>query len=381
MLLTTSHTRPPDALPRLVSEAFAYLGAEATALYMVDYDQVRLVRVHEAPYPERLIKIEGTLAGRAFVDGRTQVGNASETCELWVPLVDGSDRLGVVSLVFAAPPDDATVAEVELVAALVAELVVTRKEYGDTIEKARRTLPLTLASEIQWRLLPPLTLITDRVVISGMLVPAHAVAGDSFDYALDGTITRLAIFDAMGHGLSAALMATVAVSTFRNARRMGLDLDDAARAIDKVVTAEFGPDRFVTGVLAELDVATGVYRWVNAGHPPVLILRDGQVIKVLDSRVNPPFGLLADDVPLADEERLQASDRLLLYTDGVTDARTPDGQIFGVERLVDLVTRQAASRRPAAETMRRLTLALLDHHHEVLDDDATTLLVEWLGRP
>jgi serine phosphatase RsbU (regulator of sigma subunit) len=161
---------------------------------------------------------------------------------------------------------------------------------------------------------------------------------------------------------------------------MGLDLDHAARAIDKVVTAEFGPDRFVTGVLAELDLSTGVYRWVNAGHPPVLILRDGQVIKVLDSGVNPPFGLLADDVPLADEERLQASDRLLLYTDGVTDARTPDGEMFGVERLVDLVTRQAASRRPAAETMRRLTLALLDHHLEVLDDDATTLLVEWLGR-
>ena len=78
-------------------------------------------------------------------------------------------------------------------------------------------------------------------------------------------------------------------------------------------------------------------------------------------------------------EQLQPGDLLLLYTDGITEARSPEGDFFGLDRLVDLVVRNLAAGLPAPETMRRAIRALLDHQSGDLDDDATLLLVEWHG--
>jgi serine phosphatase RsbU (regulator of sigma subunit) len=78
---------------------------------------------------------------------------------------------------------------------------------------------------------------------------------------------------------------------------------------------------------------------------------------------------------------VQPGDRLLIYTDGAIEARSPEGEFFGQERLVDPVTRNLAAGLPAPETMRRVVHALLDHHAGDLDDDATLLLVEWHGTP
>jgi serine phosphatase RsbU (regulator of sigma subunit) len=70
---------------------------------------------------------------------------------------------------------------------------------------------------------------------------------------------------------------------------------------------------------------------------------------------------------------------LLLYTDGVTEARTADGELFGLDRLADLLEREAASGRTAEELLRRLARSVLDHQAGGLRDDATLLLVQWTG--
>jgi phosphoserine phosphatase RsbU/P len=74
---------------------------------------------------------------------------------------------------------------------------------------------------------------------------------------------------------------------------------------------------------------------------------------------------------------IQPGDQLLLYTDGVTEARTDNGELFGQDRLVDFVTRTLADRVSAPETLRRLVHAILEHQHENLQDDATAVLIEW----
>jgi serine phosphatase RsbU (regulator of sigma subunit) len=77
-------------------------------------------------------------------------------------------------------------------------------------------------------------------------------------------------------------------------------------------------------------------------------------------------------------ETLERGDWLVLYTDGVTEARDVDGQMFGLDRLVDIVQRGAADRQIAAETLRRIVRAVLDHQRGVLQDDATVVVVQWM---
>ncbi|MCW2714967.1 MAG: Serine/threonine-protein phosphatase [Frankiales bacterium] len=391
-LLRSSHLGGVDDLPALVRGAGQRLGAHDATLYVVDYDQTLLVPLTESGAPPsdpgtpEPVTIDGTLAGRAFSDVTQHVGSAGELVSFWAPVIDGTDRLGVLQLLFA--PD--TVVDHDLrqactdLASLVAELLMSKRMYGDAVELARRRSTMSVPAEMQWTLLPPLTFVSPRVAISGVLAPAVEVAGDSFDYALNGDTAHVALFDAMGHGMEATLLAGVAVSSLRNARRSGRDLADTARTVERELEAQFGPDRFVTGIIGELDLATGWWTWTTCGHPPALLVRGGHVVKVLGDVVGPPLGLgLLDDPPQIGRERLQPGDRLLLYSDGVIEARDADGEFFGTDRLVDFVTRQAVAGRPVAETLRRLNHAVLDHQEGTLQDDATTVLVEWLvpGEP
>jgi serine phosphatase RsbU (regulator of sigma subunit) len=240
----------------------------------------------------------------------------------------------------------------------------------------RRNRPLAPSAELIWQQLPPLTAATDAFVIAGMLEPSYHVGGDAFDYALSERAVSLGIFDAVGHGISAALLAAATLAASRSARRDRRGVFDQARAIDEVITESFSGSAFVTGVLAELDVATGRLRYLNAGHPAPLLLRDGRVVKELDGGRRMPFGLETSGLTVA-EETLEPGDWLALYTDGITEARDAAGRWFGEARLLEFLTRAIAGGQPPPETVRRLTQAVLDHQGGLLQDDATVLLARW----
>ena len=115
-----------------------------------------------------------------------------------------------------------------------------------------------------------------------------------------------------------------------------------------------------------------------AGHPPPLLLRDGHLVGTLDVAPSPPVGLrLAEGDPVEGEESLQPGDMVLLYSDGLTEARRPDGELFTEERLAEFIERQAANGLPAPETLRGLREAIIERGEGALRDDATALLVEW----
>lgn len=124
-------------------------------------------------------------------------------------------------------------------------------------------------------------------------------------------------------------------------------------------------------------------RWVNAGHPEPLLIRQGRFVGTLQSPPWRPLGL-GDDILLppaelvVGEAQLEPGDRVLFYTDGLVEARSAAGEFFGQERLVDLLTRNL-DELPVAETMRRAVKAILEHQGGKLDDDASLLLVEWPG--
>jgi Stage II sporulation protein E (SpoIIE) len=381
-LLEVTHLSQPDELADAFAEHAAALGLEDLVVYLVDYEQTALVPVprRREPVDRPVLRIDGTLGGRAFAETTTYELDAGRDGRrrLWMPMIDGTDRLGVVELTAPAPVTEQLLMYCERYAHLIAQLVVSKSLYADVFELVRRRRPMTVAAELQWTLLPPLVFATRGLVVAGALEPCYTVGGDSFDYAVDDSTAHLAVFDAMGHGLAAAATAAVTVSAYRNARRQLLDLPGTYAAVDETLRAEFGGERFATAVLAQLDLRTGWLRWINAGHPPALLLRRGKLVTMLELRPTTPLGVpFGQTPPTLGEERLEPGDRVLLYTDGVIEARTATGEFFTADRLAEFLEREAADGGPTPETLRRLRHAILAHQNGQLQDDATALLVEW----
>lgn len=135
-----------------------------------------------------------TLAGRAYQLGEILPGTDEHGGRLlWIPVVDGTDRLGVMRVGLDGPTADRTsglegvVADPQLwrrlwtLAGLVGHIVATKTAYSDRLRRWRSDGSLSAASELLWQLLPPRTFATDRVVVSAVLEPHKEVAGDAFD--------------------------------------------------------------------------------------------------------------------------------------------------------------------------------------------------------
>jgi serine phosphatase RsbU (regulator of sigma subunit) len=377
-LLEASHELAPDALVAAVTRTGRALDAEDVAIYLVDYEQTLLV-----PLPDGTdrtpLEIDTTLAGRAFAAVAVQEAETGSGQRLWLPLLDGAERLGVLGLTLPRVNDPLR-KRCRWLASLTAELLVSKTQYTDSYSVVRRRQRMGLPAELQWQLLPPLTLVTPRVAIAGLLEPAYEVAGDAFDYALNGDTAHLAVIDPVGHDLTASILAAVTVGSYRHSRRAGLDLKATHAAMDQAIAGQFGGERFVTGQLAQLDCVTGLLQWVNAGHPLPLLLRRAKVVDTLACHPVPPLGVGLGQPEIA-TAALEPADRVLFYTDGVTEGRNLAGEPFGEARLADLLVRATLAGQPAAETMRRLAHAILAHQGRRPRDDATMVFLEWPGPP
>jgi serine phosphatase RsbU (regulator of sigma subunit) len=377
-LLRASHHLRADQVGTAVTEHARMLGARSAVVYLADYEEHSLVPVPGEGVPARQnLPVDGSVAGTAFRRVAVQsVADAEGSSTLWVPVLDGSERAGVLELVFGRPATHEDEDEARTFASLVAELTVTRDLYSDVFARLRRSRPLTLAAEIQWDLLPPLTFSSRHVVVTGALEPSYEIGGDTFDYAVNGTTAELLVLDAVGHGVPAALLASAAVGAYRNGRRHELPLPEVAAQMNRVIAEQFAESRFATAVLARLDLETGRLHWVNAGHPSPVIIRGGALVDTPVCPPSRPLGL--QEQPVVEcETQLSPGDRVLLYTDGIVEARSPDGTFFGEEGLAELVVRAEAAGDPPPETLRRLMRSVMEHQEGQLQDDASIVLVEW----
>ncbi|MFP5369726.1 MAG: PP2C family protein-serine/threonine phosphatase, partial [Actinomycetes bacterium] len=295
-LLRKSHHLPADRLGTVVAEHARMLGAREAVVYLADYEQHALIPVPGEGVPDRSpLTIDDSLGGRAFRQVDVVPSPAHEGASgLWVPLLDGAERNGVLEMVYDRPTSGADEQGARTFASLIAELSVTRDAYSDVFARLRRSRPMTVAAEMQWDLLPPLTFATDRIVITGVLEPCYEIGGDTFDYAVNGSTTDLLILDAVGHGLPAALLSSAAVGAYRHGRRQQLDLPDICALVNEVVAHQFAGSQFATAIIARLDLDTGQLRWVNAGHPQPLLLRDGALVQHTPCRPHRPLGLQTD---------------------------------------------------------------------------------------
>lgn len=367
-----------DQIAECVRAALRPLGMDTTC-YLVDEEQR-----HLHPLPERgreptePLGVEGTLAGRAFTSVDTQRIGTGTGSRLWVPLVDGTERLGVVEIVLVRDDCDIEALQdwCESYVNLVGHLIAVKMPYGDVLQQVRRTRPMTVAGELLLSTLPPQTFTSERLVVSAVLEPHYDIGGDAFDYALDGQTAWFCVLDGMGRGLHAAVMTVTALAAIRAARRDGRGLYSIAQTVEDTLRDQFPDTAYVTGLLCELDTGTGRLRFISAGHPAPLLLRGGRAVRELTGGRRLPLGLDDSTIEVA-EEMLEPGDRLLLYSDGVVEASARSGEMFGVERLVDLTERAAQARLPAPETLRGLTHRVAEFRDGPPRDDATLMLVEW----
>jgi len=238
------------------------------------------------------------------------------------------------------------------------------------------TSVLDRAREIQLGLLPDPLPTLAGFEIAARSDSAEEVGGDVFDAITlaQGGAVGLTIADASGHGLPAALEARDVVVGLRMGAACGLPLDATVERLNGILCSSTLSSRFVSMVYGELE-SHGVFRYVNAGHPPPLLLAaPGRVDLAPSGRV---LGVSTDSIYRIGRTWVPPGGLLLLYTDGVTECPSPTGEEFGIERLAGIASVLAGS--SAAHVCAAIFEAMTEHAAGLpLPDDASLLIARRL---
>ncbi|MFB7950130.1 PP2C family protein-serine/threonine phosphatase [Kitasatospora phosalacinea] len=390
-LLEDSHRAGPRDLPRLVQDAARRIGLTGAWIYLADVQEKCLTALPVPPEEPHLagpagpgvLDVDNSLAGRAYRTERARTGGSGAGGAAgavgWVPIVDGIGRLGVLQVTAPALDED-RLDSCRALASATALLIATKTPFSDLLVRTGRRRAMTLQAELVRAILPPRTIGSRQVTSSAVLEPAYDIGGDAFDHNLANQRLHLTLVDAMGHDLASGGCSAVALAACRSTRRAGGTLTDIAGAIDAALT-RWIPERLLTCVIADLDLATGALAWINCGHPTPLLIRRGRILtRALERPTHPPLGLplgLPRTAPTVHTARLEPGDQLLVHSDGVTEGRDAAGVPFGEEQLVEVVSRAMADGLPAPEALRRLVRRITAHQGDRLRDDATVLLAAW----
>jgi serine phosphatase RsbU (regulator of sigma subunit) len=369
---------PPHMAPRRIVEAASAIAGVPLALYVIDLDGSGAVRLagDASVFPARIdapLGIGPEVALEALDELKQLVGDMLAGSVV-VPLVV-RDR--VLGFLLARGEPDADLAPFAAQAGPALELL---SGYTDVVHSARRHREVEAAAEIQQNLLPPRIARVEGAALAGGVLPGYEVGGDFFDHACNAEGVWLMVADATGKGNMAAALSSLALGAVRAARRSGKGLVHAAEDTDQALRSLGDPERFLTIVLALWDPADGELRWLACGHPPPLRVRGDGTVEELDGGRTYPLGTLEAGRDFAPARtRLEPGDRLVLYSDGVSERRRDDGSFFGTDGI------RATLARPdlagSAATARALQDAVIGASSGPMRDDATLLVLARDGRP
>lgn len=241
----------------------------------------------------------------------------------------------------------------------------------DRIRQQREEADYEQARSIQQSLLPREMPRVEGVELSGIWQPARTMGGDYYDVLkLSDTELAVCIGDVAGKGMPAALLMSGLQAAVR-ASASGSPRELCER-VRRVVVSSLTGGRFVTFFYATIDTAAMRLRWCNAGHnAPVLARADGSVVRLAEG--GPAFSRLFRDDPYTEKElALQRGDRLVLFTDGVSEASGGEGEMFGEPRIEELVAANLAL--GAHELQQTVAGAATAFSGGELDDDLTLVV-------
>jgi serine phosphatase RsbU (regulator of sigma subunit) len=386
---------PVEAVESVTRELGLALGATRVSFLIADLSGRALVRMAHVPLTADPVaagrplgagerRTEEESATRMPFDGgpaeqavrtqQVQVVPDGDVHTVLAPVTERGESIGVLELTLPARPDDRARAEIARVAHLLAFVVIANRRHTDLYAWGQRSRPLSLSAEIQHRLLPgPQTCEAGAFTLAGWLEPATDIAGDTFDFSLDRDVLHLSLTDAMGHGVGAALTATLCVGGLRNARKAGAALLEQVVSTNSALvehSAAHGLEDFVTGIVGRIDLPTGSMELVNAGHVAPYLIR-GSEVEVVKLTVDVPFGLFADADYTSTRIALESGDRVVFLTDGMVERNAVD-----VDFPSAILETRSLHPREAVRTLADRVLEATDNK---LRDDATILCVDWHG--
>jgi serine phosphatase RsbU (regulator of sigma subunit)/CHASE3 domain sensor protein len=244
---------------------------------------------------------------------------------------------------------------------------------------------LEIAASIQNNLLQRAFPEIPGVRILPVLRQANRVGGDWYDIDVVGGLLSVAVGDASGKGIAAALMATVTLSVLRAERGLGADTRRIIGRANEALKDATDPESFTTLVYCTVDYRTGEARWLNMGHPSPFLLRRKQDEEgglqgyFVDGPTNKTLGWFDDPGLEETTFHMQPGDRLIFYTDGFLDAKSAEGQVFGEDRFAHALLRLGplAVANLSEEVIREVERYAAGK----LDDDLTMIIVEFMGAP
>jgi sigma-B regulation protein RsbU (phosphoserine phosphatase) len=251
-----------------------------------------------------------------------------------------------------------------------------------TARNASMESELGVARSIQMSMLPrewPAFPERKDLDIYGSLTPAKAVGGDLFDFRLRDGKLFFCIGDVSGKGIPAALVMTVISSMFRTLSATEDDPASMITAINESMSARNDNLMFVTLFVGVLDLSTGAMQYSNAGHNAPYVIVDGHP-RMMEADANVPVGIMPEWAFTVQETTLPVGSMLFLYTDGLTEAATTDGQLFGEERVLELLTGEGAD-ASVQDIITRMTGAVAEFVGDAeQSDDLTMLAIQLLSR-
>ena len=268
---------------------------------------------------------------------------------------------------------------------MAGDLKVYIKDLGDAIaEKERMGAELTVAANIQNDMLPrifPKFADLPALAIHAKMTPAKEVGGDFYDcFFLDGEQTRLCavIADVSGKGVPASLFMVIAKTLIKTHMLSGASPAQALAEVNDLLCEDNSSNMFVTAFIAVIDTKTGQMDYVNCGHNPPLLGRNG-AFAYMHPHVALPLAVFPGTEYVDEQVALEPGDTLYLYTDGVTEATDEQGALFGEEAL-EAALNAAGTRDPEAldGAVRAAVAGIVGQAEQ--SDDITTLAVTYLER-
>ena len=352
-----------DSLLEVIAEkASSVVDAGRTVIYVFDPDrEVLWTRPPDSKTVE--VPIESGAMGEV---ARTRTikniveSNAGAQSMLIAPIITTKgDLLGVLQSIDKRGADRFDASDESLMFAVASHVAVAMdraRMTAESMESARMSAGLKLASEIQMRMLPTAAVNAspdDPFDMHTYIRPATMVGGDLYDFAQKGNHLYFCIGDVSGKGVGSALVMALTKTLFRANVAYYTDPAKLTEAVNARLCEETGPTMFVTAFCGFLNLNDGVVRFCNAGHDrPFLLRRDGRV-QVLDSKPGIALGVMPRFHYPLQQIRMNPGDAIFLYTDGVTEATDSSDELFAIGRLrktLETVSRESAA-RVVEETM------------------------------